>query len=371
VIDLDKLNIIQRSTIVEPAFKQNENNPRGGMRGAKGISVRAEEIALANSSAIFRYDPDWQLLGVITHASCAYIHDILYHGDSLWVAAACADYLLEFSLSGQLLKYYYLREPSEALESLYWNPPLLTNEQGIRNGVIDFRDPASHEHIIFDNAHVNSLGFLKNGDILVSMGMVISEKFAALKQVKMWLMRHGVWSLVLVVNRKLRELLRRKSKNLDDTLVAKPVKAQSAVVRITRNGKRHLSLALKNITTPSHSLLVLPDETAIYLNTSESAIIHFEPFSGTILSSTSLSKGFLRGVCSVDEDKLAVGSKDQVIIFNLLGKSVSCCLSITDDPSEAIYDVKVLPDNYKLPPLSFSEHLKRAVGITSAVELIN
>jgi len=372
VIDLNEMRVVQKSTIIEPAFKNNESNPRGGMRGAKGISIRQEEIALANSSMIFRYDPEWHLLGIITHPGCAYIHDISYsiEKNSIWVAAACADYLLEFDFSGHLLKAYNMREKSQALQAMKWNPSSLVDEKSLRKGVIDFRDPASHDHIVFDNAHINSLALLSDGEILVSMGLVIGEDFAVLKKVKMWMMKKNIWPLVLMLNNKMRSVLRKESKSVDNTLVMKPVKAQSAVVRITTTNERIPSLILGNISTPSHSLLTLPDQTAVYLNTSENTIIHFEPYSGRMISETPINKGFLRGICSLSDGYLAVGNRDRVAIFNLSTKIVSSDLTITNDVSEAIYDIKILPDHYRLPPSSFSEHLKQEIGINSAEEII-
>lgn len=371
VIELEPSRVIQRSSIVEPAYKQNETNPRGGMRGAKGIAVRQDEVILANSSSLFRFNPQWDCLGVITHPSCAFIHDIQFQGDSVWVAAASSDLLIQFSLTGQILRFEYMREPSLALEQLKWNPPLLIDERGILEGTIDFRDPASHEHIVYDNAHVNSLGFLGNGDILVSMGLVIGMEFAALKQVKMWMMRNGIWPLVLAVNKRIGKVFGIKQKNLDNTLVAKPVKARSAVVRITPDGKRFLSLSLPNMTTPCHSLLVLPDETVIYLNTSESKILRFEPQTGEILSNTQVAEGFLRGAAQISERNIAVGSKDQLFTFDWVNKSVVDSISITDDPTESIYDVKVLPPNFHLPPLSFAEHLSEKLGINSPEDVLS
>ena len=56
IIDLEKEAVIQQSNIVEPAFREVDDNPRGGLRGGKGIAVRDDQIAIANFSMIFRYD---------------------------------------------------------------------------------------------------------------------------------------------------------------------------------------------------------------------------------------------------------------------------------------------------------------------------
>jgi hypothetical protein len=369
-VDLENQKVVQRSSIVEPAYKTLENNPRGGMRGSKGISVRPDQIAIANSSMVFRYTPQWEFLGVITHPSCAFIHDILYQDDTIWVASASSDLAFQFDLDGRMLRSFYMREPSPALEALQWAPRLLIDQGQIQRGEIDFRNPATHEHFYFDNAHVNSIAVLGDGNVLVSLGFVVGMKFVALRQFKMALMRRGAWPYILSINRRLGKILGIRSKNTDNTLVARPAKAQSAVVRITTDGTRNLSLMLPNMTTPSHSLLVLPDKTVAYLNTSESAIIRFEPYSGEIISSTPVPQGFLRGVALVPNQTLAVGSGGQLLGFDLAGKSVLSTLKISADPNETIYDVKVLPAHFALPPESFGDHLMRATGWKSPEEIV-
>ena len=112
-VDWDARQILRRCSIVEPAYREVDDNPRGGMRGSKGIAARPDQIALANYSMIFRYDPQWNLLGVITHPSCAGIHDILYDGITLWAASARTDMLVQFDLQGNLLQYHYLPRASE------------------------------------------------------------------------------------------------------------------------------------------------------------------------------------------------------------------------------------------------------------------
>ena len=76
LVDYAARQVVQRCSIIEPAFREEDDNPRGGMRGGKGISVRPDQIALANFSRIVRYDPQWNILGEISHPSCAGIHDI-------------------------------------------------------------------------------------------------------------------------------------------------------------------------------------------------------------------------------------------------------------------------------------------------------
>jgi hypothetical protein len=98
LIDAEKGRVLQRSTMLEPAYRAADTNPRGGMRGGRGISVRPDQIAIANASVIYRYDPQWNLLGIISHPSAAAIHDIHFHEERLWLTAARNDLVMQFDL---------------------------------------------------------------------------------------------------------------------------------------------------------------------------------------------------------------------------------------------------------------------------------
>lgn len=370
LIDPSTRRLIQRSTMIEPPYRALETNPRGGMRGGKGISIRPDRIAVANSAAIFHYDPAWNLLGVFSHPSCSAIHDIAFQGEALWVTSSRTDLLLQFDLQGNLLKHYYLREPSPALDRLGWNPPQLLSSEHILQGKIDFRNPKTHDELTFDRAHVNSICFLSSGEALVSLGQIVNADLAASLRLKVLLMRLGLWSGILSVNRKLSSILKVK-KDLHSDLVVRPAKARSAVVRISPDGDHQLCLEIPEVNTPSHSLLALPDDSVLYLNTHTGQVVHFEPRSGKIHSATKVTDGFLRGITALHDQTYLLGSKGELIFFDLKTCQVRDSLKFTDDPKESVYDIKVLPDHYAQPPASFEEHFLQSTHQSAADFLRN
>lgn len=369
-VDLESRQVLRRCNIIEPAYRGLDPNPRGGMRGSKGISVRHDQIAIANSMIVFRYDPQWNLLGLITHPSCAGIHDILFHDNTLWVASARTDLLFRFDLSGDILKYYYMREPSPALKSMGWQPHTTLRTSQIEEGSIDFRDPRTHKEEETDNAHVNSLAVLSDGSLLVLLGFVIGTDYAKLVGVKKILIRLGVWPVMLKANRRVLEWLDYGGKRLDDAIIFRPAKAQSAIFRISSTGDHSLRLTIPDMTSPCHSLLILPDETAIYLNTTGGTVVHFEPSGGNILSSTKVADGFLRGATMLSDRSILLGCNSELITFDITARSVIGQFPITQDPSESVYDIKILPSHYALPPLSLAEHFSKATGYQDAAALI-
>lgn len=368
LIDAEAGRVVRRCTMIEPAYREADNNPRGGMRGGRGISVRNDQIAIANASVVYRYDPQWNLLGILSHPSAAAIHDVMFggpsqngHGDTLWLTAARNDLVMQFDLAGNLLRHFYLRSPSPALRSLEWKPPVILRSEGVTRGAIEFRDPRTHEEETYDRAHVNSICALPDGGLLVSMGLVLGTKFSSLLQIKSRMVKAGVWPALLSVNRGLRRVLGMK-KNMHSDLLVQPARAQSAVIRLDPDGAHRLVLALDGATVPSHSLLVLRDGTTVYMNTTAGEVVHFNPATGEVLSTTKVTDGFLRGAAQLSDRTLLLGSKREIITFDLRDRRVVDTLTITEDVNESVYDIKILPPHYGLPPESFEDHFVATNG---------
>ncbi|MGB2910168.1 MAG: hypothetical protein WBB55_06275 [Anaerolineales bacterium] len=364
VVDLDRKRAVQRSRIIEPPYHEFDTNLRGGMRGCKGIAIREDQVVISNYSVIFRYDPEWNLLGTFTHPSCAGVHDIMFQGETLWVTSARTDILMQFSLSGELLQHYYLREPSLALEELRWKPALLLQPDQIREGSINFLDPRTYDFGEYDRAHVNSLCILPDGDLLVSLGLIVGTDFETLLRMKDRLIELGIWSQLMVVNRRIRSALGiKKDKHTD--LIALPIRGKSAITRIAREGSISLCLEIPKATVPGHSLLLLPNNTVVYLNTTEGTVINFDPETCQVLSTTRVGEGFLRGVTSLNNQTLLLGDKQDLIMYDIRVNQVVERIRITADSKEAVYDIKVLPPHYDLPPNSFEEHFEALMGFSA------
>ena len=364
VVDLDRKRAVQRSMIIEPPYHEFDTNLRGGMRGCKGIAIREDQVVISNYSVIFRYDPEWNLIGTFTHPACAGVHDIMFQGETLWVTSSRTDILMQFSLSGELLKHYYLREPSLALEELRWKPTLLLKSDQIRKGSINFLDPRTFDFGEYDRAHVNSLCILPDGDLLVSLGLIVGTDFETLLRMKDRLIELGIWSQMMVVNRRIRSVLGiKKDKHTD--LIALPVRGKSAITRIAREGSISLCLEIPKATVPGHSLLLLPNNTVVYLNTTEGTVINFDPETCQVLSTTRVGEGFLRGATSLNNQTLLLGDKQDLIMYDIRVNQVVDRIRITADSKEAVYDIKVLPAHYDLPPNSFEEHFEALMGFSA------
>jgi len=352
-IDLRRKQVLKKTTILEPAFRRFDNNPRGGMRGSKGISFHDGQVALTNYSNIFRYGSNWELLGVVSHPSCAGIHDILMDEGSIWVTSSRSDLFLQLDFQSKLRDFLYVRELSVVRDQMGWKAPILLNHQDIICGKTDFRDPRTHELEKYDRAHVNALCQFPNGDKLISLGFVTSWGHMNLLRLKVGLAKVNIWPIVKRVNKSIKRF-QRNEENKNTDLVVQPAKGQSVVLKISEMKSASIVLVLKDLTVPSHSLLALDEKTAIYLNTTEGKVLLFDPYSGDFINENKVTDGFLRGVTRLGQKQLVMGSNGNLIVYNLTTQMVDEIISFTRNPKESVYDVKVLPDSFSLPPDSLN-----------------
>ena len=259
------------------------------------------------------------------------------------------------------------------LDELKWKPPILFSANDILTGKTDFRDPRTHEKETYDRAHLNSACVLPDGDLLVSLGYVFGGETARLLRLKIQLVRLGIYPLLQKANRQARRLMGKpQKKNMDTQLAAQAARAKSALVRLHHDGRRSLRLALEEMTAPSHSLLPMADGTVLYLNTSAGSVIHLDPaLADGADSVTHVTDGFLRGAMQLSDETVLLGSRGELIHFNVPDCTVLDRLSLTGDEREAVYDVKELPENYDLPPAALDAHFTQATGFANAAGYLN
>lgn len=356
VFDLEKREVVRQCEIIEPPYRVENPNPRGGLRGSKGISVDGNRIAISNASTIFLYDENWTPLHYFYHPSCAGVHDILLDGDVIWVTGARNDLLCKLDFEGKLLQYFDTRTFAGIIKDPKWNPPIFQNQEQIITGRIDFRDPRTHDEVFADASHINAISKLSNGDLLISCGLLKHQGHQRLLYVKNWLIRNHLWESFEKINRFFRQYFIKMENRHSGELVVQPAKGSSAIFRITKDGDVSKVLLLPAATAPSHSARVLKDGTAIYLKTTSGELYHFDPISGEIFSIDQIGEKFLRGATELDDGTLILGDNNRLIHYDLKNHKVIFSALASPDKMEAIFDFTVLPSSFSLPPESFVKH---------------
>lgn len=362
VFDLDDWDTTQRGSIIEPPFREVDPNPRGGFRGGKGIAILKNQIILANSVSVFIFNQNWDLLKTISHPSCSGIHDIFLDRDNnLWVTSARNDLLFKYDLEGNILDYFYFRQDQLSHSEFSWlHPPQLSAEE-IEKGQIDFRDPRTHKITTHDTVHVNSICQQPDGSLLISLGLVVGKKFSTLMNIKDFFTRLGLWSWILSINQNIRKIFS-IDKDRHSDLILQPVKGKSIIMRMVPDGNLHPCLTIDNVSVPSHSLLGREDRTAIYLDTTNGDVLHFDPEKGQIISRANVSNQFLRGIAQLADDYLILGSQNKLLLFSLKTLEIKNEFELSNDLNEAVFAIHEFPEEFSLPPVSFGSHLGKLVG---------
>lgn len=286
-VDLDEGRVTGSCAMPDPPMREHDGNPRGGMRGAKGIAVVGDRIFIANYSSIHEFDRSWRLKSVISDPGCASIHDICHHDDRLWVTSAINDRLFEFSMDGRAKSVTDCRPVGLPVEA-HADPSDDT----------DYRDPRTHDAAMHDKTHLNSVGFLPDGDMLLSLG-------------------------------RMRESPREPT--------------QSAVMRVDSDGEQSFAVTITGTDHPSHSICVLEEDHVAYLDTNAGDLLHFKSSDADECARIHVADEFLRGLLRLSPERLVVGGDAALSVVDLASGQVEKRIALCDDPRVSVYAIAELP----------------------------
>ena len=344
-VDSSAGRVVGRCRIPEAPYLEFDPNPRGGMRGGKGIAFGGGEAFVANCSEVFRYGPGWRPLGTITHPSCALIHDLFWNDGTLWAASARNDLVFQFLPTGKRVRHLNLRDWGEDLGPLGWRRKNFLEDDAVACGRIDFRDPRTHSYEDHDGAHVNSVAVLPGGDLLVLAGMIWTRRANLLFHLREELKWIGLWRWFVAGNRlALKFLGRRPPPNGE--LAFEIVTGRSAVFRVRPDGTARACLVLDRARLPAHNLLPLADGTVLLNHSSSGAVLRFDPDDGRVLQSVHASDAFLRGITQLSGSRVAVGSGNEVRVVDLEAGRIEAAIALSADPHESVYGVAVAPPGF-------------------------
>jgi hypothetical protein len=352
VFNLEERRLLQISEIIEPPYREVDPNPRGGFRGLKGISIENDILAIANASSIFLYDNHWNLLKEVKHPSCAGIHDIVLLDGKIWVTSSRNDLLCCFDLKGNLIKIIDIRT-LRTISTITQNElPPLTSIEDFYLGKINYRDPRTHDHYITDRLHINSLEFVNPHKILLSVGLIRQIKQQGLHQINNSLKNKIKTNLIDNFLYRLDQIFPPKKEKVKPVTTITKKATKSLLISLDLLGDDSLVLSLENCVVPSHSIRILQDKTAIYLNSTTGELVHFKPATSEILDKVKIGTGFLRGARQLPDSTILLGDNNILLLYDYSTKNIIFNLPIIPDKNEAIFDIQLLPEEFDLPPIS-------------------
>jgi hypothetical protein len=160
ILDLEQERVTFTAPVPESAWREHDPNPRGGQRGARGVSVHGDRLVLGNAERLFVFDTSWRLLAQLTRPELADIHEVLAEESGIWVTASGTDLLVHLGWDGERKDWWSFRRDRRLVRTLGYrrrNLPRLGPDA-------DYRDPRIRAAAA-DSVHLNAVA--RSGDDLV------------------------------------------------------------------------------------------------------------------------------------------------------------------------------------------------------------
>ena len=88
ILDLDERRQLAMAPLPDPVHRARDTNPRGGMRGGRGIAATGDRIAIAINDRILVLDSSWRMQGVLSHRWLGGVHELEADEGGLWIACS-------------------------------------------------------------------------------------------------------------------------------------------------------------------------------------------------------------------------------------------------------------------------------------------
>jgi hypothetical protein len=345
IVDLDSGETLLTEPVPESRFRSSDPNPRGGLRGAKGVSVAGERLVVANSETLFTLDASWQTLAAFSHPFTGSIHDLLAEEDAIWVACTNADLLLKLDWDGAELDRWSWRDDAR-----------LVRDFGFRSlprfdAAIDYRDPLAVQGGVHNIVHLNGITRCPDG-LLLSFGRVLSPAEVRRRRIR-------------AVPGRLAARLRvqRQAPTAPTPLPTNFMPGSSSALVLLRetgvalaHAEARILLRVHDVVVPNHNCLQA-GEILLYGDSNGSRLVAVDRATGSERSSVAIPGGpaFVRGLVQLEEDVYLVGSQAPLALYavDLRRGEIVAGYELDGAEHESIYAVCVLPSAFDTPDPSY------------------
>ena len=348
VIDYPRGRILLRSPIPDSKFRAKDPNPRGGMRGGRGVAAFADRIVIANTDSVWIFDRNWQFIRRVSNPLMVGVHDILAEQEGILITCTHLDLLVMLDWSGNVVWQWE------------WQcEPQLLSDFGIRNLPIleegpDYRDPDTLRGAVRNLVHLNAVS-RSGDDLLLSFGRVLSPSAHRKLRLEAALARTAD-------SLRLKRLAQRSIFHALDRLRLPFLKSKfygsrSVIVRLANDGTvsvlyRSDSVPRRdeNSREPNHNVLKVGDHL-VYNESNRNCVMIV---SNDVEAKRVTIPGrppFVRGLAQLDKRRVIVGSQAPTALYEIdLGarRVVSSCE--LESSRESVYAICILPPEFIDPP---------------------
>jgi hypothetical protein len=337
ILDLDSGETVHCEPVPESPWRSVDPNPRGGTRGAKGMSAHGERLVICNSDSVFVLDSRLREVAAFSHPLAGAIHDVLAEEDGIWVTCSNADLLIKLDWQGRLDATWSWREDSSLVRALGFRslPPT--------DLTLDYRDPRVLQGGVHNIVHLNGVTRSPEG-LLLSFGRVLSRREVGRRSLKARL-GGPVGRLGLV---------RRPPPKSEATPAGAVTGSSFAIVLLhagdgLQRGAAELLLREDGIAVPNHNVLAAGG-LIVYNDTNRGRLVAFERDTGRERVAVPVpgDPSFVRGLARLDNGVVLVGSQRPLAVhaIDLNQGELVASYELDGAPNESVYAVCPLPAGF-------------------------
>jgi hypothetical protein len=336
VVDVESGQALLAEPVPESPWRSVDPNPRGGTRGARGVSAQGDRLAVANGDTVFVFDPAWRRIAALTHPFAGAVHDVLAEADGLWLTCANADLLLRLGWAGAVMDRWCWREDPALVEAL-----------GFRSlpsfdAALDYRDPRVLQGGVHNIGHLNAVARSTDG-LLLSFGRVLAPREVGRRALKARVGRFAA-----------RLGLTRPYPTRPSAVPASTIPNSSyAVVLLRPDRSAELLLHVAGVPVPNHNLH--PDgELLVYGDSNGGRLVAWDTRTRSERSAAGIpgDPSFVRGLARLDDGTYLVGSQNPLAVHlvDLTRGRLTGSLALGGEPNESVYGICVVPEHFAEVP---------------------
>jgi hypothetical protein len=351
VVDLDTGAILLTAAVPDSVRRPMDPNPRGGLRGGRGVSFANDRFVLANADRLFVFDAAWRMVGQLTNPWTADVHDVLAEPDGVWVTCTACDLLLRLDWEGRVLDQWLWRA-DRGLVAQFGFRRLPTLDPRI-----DYRDPRHRANETYDIGHVNAVA-RGPGGVIVSLGRVLTPRAYRSRRVRRRLLQ--VAEATPVASRAAAAARRRQLRSAAADPLPMPDLApgSSALVLVRSHGRLadrsdvETLVRSDELRFPNHNAAQVGD-LLVFNDSNHGRLVGYRLGAGGESSvQVPGDPPYARGLAWLAGDVFAVGSQRPTAVHTIdLGQQrLVSSIVLGSDSRESVSSIAVVPDSFDEPP---------------------
>lgn len=340
LVDSETGSGVRKMPIMRSAYRKYDDNPRGGLRGARGLAVHEDRLLVANSDTILVLDTSWKERVRISHPLLAGIHELLAGDDGIWVCSTFPDLLLRFSWDGELEDLWEWRLDRRLREAL-GHPAIPVVDRSL-----DYRNPFHARTGLRDAVHLNAL-IRSDGALLLLFGRILTAR-----SVRRYRWRSALGRMAARLG--LRQV--GSSRETATARAGRPSRIPGsgwAVVRLDEEKRAEVLYRGGDVDVPNHNLHI-EGERLVFNDSNLGMLACLDLARARVDRSVAIpgEPVFNRGLVAVVGGLYWVGSQNPAAVYlvDLEKGQVLRRIVLDGEPNETVFGLLSLPEVFAHPP---------------------